>query len=160
MKRYAHVAHILLALYLLSPRAGLAFELPAPGPTSPVTAHCIQQAAQHYQISPLLILAILKTEAGRPGLAVRNKNGTYDLGPMQVNTLWVKRHKLNAQELRDHGCFNVHVGTAILANELRRAKDVGTGIGNYHSRTPKYHRRYRRLVQRSLKQLGGLLSTR
>ncbi len=160
MKPYAHVVHVLLALCLLSHRAGLAFELPAPGPTSPVTAHCIQQAAQRYQISPLLILAILKTEAGRPGLAVRNKNGTYDLGPMQVNTLWVTRHGLNAQELRDHGCFNIHVGTAILANELRQTSHLGTGIGNYHSRTPKYHQRYRRLVQRSLRQLGTLLNAR
>ena len=151
---------LLLTLCLLNHRAGLTFDLPPQGPISPVTATCIQQAAQRYQISPLLILAILKTEAGRPGLAVRNKNGTYDLGPMQVNTFWVKRHGLNVRELRDHGCFNIHVSTAILANELRQAGDLGTGIGNYHSRTPTYHQRYRRLVQRSLRQLGALLSAR
>ena len=131
-----------------------AFELPAPGPVSPVTTGCIQAAAQRYRVEPLLILAILKTEGGRPGLARRNTNGTYDLGPMQVNTLWVKRAGLNAQELRDHGCYNVFVGTAILANELvHTPHDMGAGIGNYHSRTPKHHARYRRLVQQNLKRL-------
>lgn len=131
-----------------------AFELPPPGLISPVTSACIQAAAQRYRVEPVLILAILSTEGGRPGLARLNRNGSYDLGPMQVNTLWVSRAGLNAQQLRDHGCYNVFVGTAILANELvRSAGDMGAGIGNYHSRTPKHHERYRRQVRQQLRRL-------
>ena len=152
---------VMVVTSLVHGQADAEFELPPPGPTTPVTVECIQQAAQRYQVAPLLILAILKTEGGRPGLAMRNKNNTYDLGPMQVNTRWVRELGLNPRELRDHGCYNVHVGTAILANELYQAGELGAGIGNYHSRTPKFHQRYRRSVQRSLRHLRSqLLSQR
>ncbi len=128
-------------------------DLPPPGPTSPVTVECVQQAASIHGIPEALILAILKTEGGRPGLARRNRDGSHDLGPMQVNTRWVQREGLNARDLRDHGCYNLHVGTAILARELRAAPDLATGVGNYHSRTPRHHRRYQRLIVQSLKRL-------
>jgi hypothetical protein len=128
-------------------------DLPPPGPTSPVTVACVQQAAATYGIPEALILAVLKTEGGRPGLARRNRDGSHDLGPMQVNTRWVRREGLNARDLRDHGCYNLHVGAAILARELRAAPDLATGVGNYHSRTPRHHRRYQRLIVRSLKRL-------
>jgi hypothetical protein len=128
-------------------------DLPPPGPTSPVTVACVQQAAATYGIPEALILAVLETEGGRPGLARRNRDGSHDLGPMQVNTRWVRREGLNARDLRDHGCYNLHVGTAILARELRAAPDLATGVGNYHSRTPRHHQRYQRLIVRSLKRL-------
>jgi hypothetical protein len=130
-------------------------DLPPPGPTSPVTVECVQQAAFTYGLPEALILAILQTEGGRPGLAQRNRDGSHDLGPMQVNTRWVQWAGLNAGELRDHGCYNLHVGVAILARELRAAPDLATGIGNYHSRTPRHHRRYQRLILQSLKRLLG-----
>ena len=119
-------------------------DLPPPGPTSPVTVACVQQAAATYGIPEALILEVLKTEGGRPGLARRNRDGSHDLGPMQVNTRWVRREGLNARDLHDHGCYNLHVGTAILARELRAAPDLATGVGNYHSRTPRHHQRYQR----------------
>lgn len=132
-------AYLFLSVILLSGQATLAFELPPAGPTFPVTADCIRQAAERYHVPLVLILAILRTEGGRPGLAVKNTNGSYDLGPMQVNTLWVAAKGLSAQDLRDHGCYNIHVGTAILAHELRQAGSLATGIGNYHSRTARHH---------------------
>lgn len=128
-------------------------DLPPPGPISPVTVECVQQAASTYGLPEALILAILQTEGGRPGLAQRNRDGSHDLGPMQVNTRWIQWAGLNAGELRDHGCYNLHVGVAILARELRAAPDLATGIGNYHSRTPRHHRRYQRLILQSLKRL-------
>lgn len=128
-------------------------DLPPPGPTSPVTVECVQQAASVHGVPEALILAVLETEGGRPGLARRNRDGSHDLGPMQVNTRWVRREGLNARDLRDHGCYNLHVGAAILARELRAAPDLATGVGNYHSRTPRHHRRYQRSIVRSLKRL-------
>ena len=128
-------------------------DLPPPGPTSPVTVECVHQAASVHRVPEALILAVLKTEGGRPGLARRNRDGSHDLGPMQVNTRWVHREGLNARDLRDHGCYNLHVGAAILARELRAAPDLATGVGNYHSRTPRHHRRYQRLIVLSLKRL-------
>ena len=69
-------------------------DLPPPGPTSPVTVECVQQAAATYGIPEALMLAVLETEGGQPGLARRNRDGSHDLGPMQVNTRWVRREGL------------------------------------------------------------------
>lgn len=138
------------------------FDLPPeipPAETVQVTAQCVQAAAQHYHVPPSLILAILTTEGGQPGLASKNKNGTFDLGPMQVNTIWVKREGLSAADLRDNGCYNVHVGTAILAREILSAGEVATGIGNYHSRTPRFHDRYRKKVQQSWRSIKAKISS-
>lgn len=38
--------------------------LPPPGPTSPVTVECVQQAASTYGLPEALILAILQIEGG------------------------------------------------------------------------------------------------
>jgi len=45
-----------------------------------VPVSCINQAAVAYHIPAPLILAVMKKENGRNGQAIRNRNGTYDLG--------------------------------------------------------------------------------
>lgn len=132
---------------------GFAIDLPPPGPVSPVTAECIQQAGARYRVPEALILAVLDTEGGWPGLARRNPNGTVDLGPMQVNSQWLRTLRVDVRDLRDHGCFNLFVGTAILAAEIRAAGKLGTGVGNYHSRKAIHHNRYLQAVTRSLRSI-------
>ena len=40
-------------------------------------------------------------------------------------------------------CYNIHIGTWILSSRINEVNgDVWRGIGNYHSKTPKYHNRY------------------
>lgn len=48
---------------------------------------CIERAAAHYQAHPDLVRAVLRTEGGKVGQIRRNKNGTFDMGPMQVNSV-------------------------------------------------------------------------
>jgi hypothetical protein len=55
---------------------------------SDVPLNCINAAAIQYHIPAKLIISILNVERGETGLAQRNKNGSYDLGPMQINTSW------------------------------------------------------------------------
>jgi soluble lytic murein transglycosylase-like protein len=46
----------------------------------------------------------------------RNKNGTYDIGLMQINSSWfpyLKKHGINPSLLWDP-CYNAHVGAMVL----------------------------------------------
>lgn len=92
----------------------------------------------------------MKKENGRNGQAVRNKNGTYDLGVMQINTLWLptlSKYGYTKQDLRFDGCRNVMVGTWILANSLAHGKTIWSGVGDYHSHTANFNLLYRTSVR-------------
>lgn len=93
---------------------------PALPPYAHVTqeaVQCIATASARYQVPELLIHAILKKENGRIGSEVRNKNGTYDLGPAQINTIWLKKLEafgIKREHIRDDFCTNVFVSAYIL----------------------------------------------
>ncbi len=121
---------------------------------------CLQQAATHYKLPLDLLSAILRVEGGRPGLAVRNTNGSFDLGPMQINTVWLSTLKprgITLGMLRDDYCVNVAVASWILARELQRLPNqpsrgqVWQAVGSYHSHTPEYNYRYATRLWQTLK---------
>ena len=57
---------------------------------SKVLAACLMLAAQTYSVPPAVLMGIYQVEGGKPGQAVGpNSNGSYDLGPMQINTVWI-----------------------------------------------------------------------
>ena len=146
-------------------RAGiLAVLLVGATQTPALAADCLQQAADHYRVPVALVRAILKTEGGRPGLEVRNQNGSYDLGPMQINTAWLPTlapRAISRAMLRDDYCVNVAVGTWILARELQRLPaqasraQIWQNMAAYHSRTPQHNVRYAVLLWRQLKAQPG-----
>jgi len=114
-------------------------------PVTPVTAQCIYAAAAEQRLPVEILVAILVAEGGRPGIVSRNKNGTVDLGPMQVNSIHVPsassaQHKFSA--LKNDGCYNVRYGAYRLRAEIDRVDDFWIGVGNYHSRTPHLHQKY------------------
>lgn len=116
-------------------------DLPALPPaftSGEVPAICIAYAASKFEIPPSLILAVLKAEGGRTGMENRNTNGTYDLGPMQINTTWLpllRGHGVERAALRDDGCLNVWVGAWILRSALNSTHHWWRGVGRYHSAT-------------------------
>lgn len=122
---------------------------------STVLATCLMMAAQTYNVPPAVMLGILRVEGGRVGQAVGpNKNGTYDLGPMQINTLWVKelsRHwNVNYNTaftmVKDDPCVNVSVAAWILRQRLNESGNLTLAIAHYHSKTPKFGYVYARKV--------------
>ncbi|MDD9900224.1 MAG: lytic transglycosylase domain-containing protein [Alphaproteobacteria bacterium] len=123
-------------------------------------AVCIFTAAQTYAVPPSVLLGILSVEGGRPGLAVRNTNDTYDLGPMQINTIWIPqlaRHwrvsKAEAKRLvRDEPCVNIGVGAWILRTKINDSGSLYNGIAWYHSATPHIGQRYRKKVLAAMKK--------
>ena len=59
--------------------------------TASILATCIFLASQQYHVPPAILIGILKVEGGTVGQEVGpNTNGTYDLGPMQINTVWLE----------------------------------------------------------------------
>jgi soluble lytic murein transglycosylase-like protein len=114
--------------------------LPPAFSSGEVPAICVAYTAAKFDLPPNLILAIMKTEAGRVGMESRNTNGSFDLGPMQVNTVWLtvlEEHGVTRAALRDDGCLNVWVGGWILKSGLISAKSWWRGVGRYHSATTR-----------------------
>lgn len=126
-------------------------------------AACLIMASQTYQVPPQVMIGILNVEGGRIGQEVANTNGTYDMGPMQVNTLWLEKltHYWNVDRstarhwVRDDGCVNVHVAAWILRQKLDEAGgNLYNGIARYHSATPYLGTRYANKVIDAMERHG------
>lgn len=131
----------------------LAFSVAAAANAAPSADEiCVHAAAQRFSVPPSLIRAIMRVEGGRTGQLSPNRNGSFDIGPMQINSLWlpeIERRGGSLELIRDHRCANIHFGTWLLARELsgldpaRIDREVfWRAVGNYHSRTPPLNRRY------------------
>lgn len=127
-----------------------------------VFAACLMVAAQNYAIPPQILIGILHVEGGKVGQQVRNTNGTYDLGPMQINTLWTKelarewgvtRQQAHVM-VRDDACTNVNVAAWIFRRNWNEAKSLPKAIEWYNSRTPHIGRQYRYKVIAAMKRHG------
>lgn len=128
------------------------FKLPQPGQSSlPSSMHaCVIDAANKYRIPISLFLGILATEGGKVGQIVRNNNGTYDMGPAQINSSHLPEllaKGISREQVINDGCLNVHIGAWILARELgsetpQHPKEFWQRVGNYNSRTPEYNQAY------------------
>lgn len=124
-----------------------------------VFAACLLLAAQTYSLPPVSLMGIYQVEGGQVGQEVGpNQNGSYDLGPMQINTLWVpelaKRWKVSEstarQWLRDDPCTNAGVAAWILREHYDETGNLAQAISHYHSRTPHFGNKYRRKVLASM----------
>ncbi len=118
--------------------------------TGQIIATCMMMAAQTYTVPPAVLVGIMKVEGGKVGQAVANKNGTHDLGIMQINTIWVpeladkwKVSKPHAQKMiRDDPCINIHVAAWILRQRIDYTGNLTKGIAGYHSFTPRFGNPY------------------
>lgn len=126
-----------------------------------IFAACLFMAAESYAIPPEVLMGIQLVEGGKVGQQVGpNKNGTYDLGPMQINTLWVPelaKHwrvsdGLAKKWLRDDPCTNVNVAAWILRGHMNETRSMSQAIAHYHSRTPYYGTKYRSKVIAKMRQ--------
>lgn len=122
---------------------------PPPEIQQPVTLECVAAVSQRYQIPPVLIGAILAQEHGRLGQKRANRDGSHDMGPMQVNSFWLpmlRRHGVEEGHMLRHGCYNLAVGAWILRYEQARAGEIWRAVGRYHSHDPQRAADYIRRV--------------
>lgn len=145
---------------LIATVLALSASLQAPAATlpsdDPATAACIQTAVQSFQIPELPLWIILDVERGTLGKVSGNTNGSYDIGPMQINSTWLPRlAKLGVTEdrLLNDLCTNIYVGAWVFTHEYRRFNgDVGKAIAHYHSPTPRHQQRYLGLIQGAIQR--------
>ena len=116
-------------------------------------AACWEEAASRYGVNPHLLYAIAKTESGlNPKAVNRNKNGSVDLGLMQINSRWfpiLRKHGIDEQSLLDP-CTSIHVGAWILAENMRRMGNSWEAVGAYNARNPVLRQRYAGKVYRNI----------
>lgn len=137
-----------------------------------VSLACFLWASSHYNVPTSLLLSIAQVEGGRVGTVSANTNGTQDLGPMQINTIWLddiaKRTGQTPLQVRhrliNDGCYNVGIGAWILKKNITSSGDPWLGAAYYHSRTPALAKRYLTKVyakhQRIAPQLQALSQQR
>jgi len=134
------------------------------GFTPAVRDQCVQVAASHYYRAgyPItypafvdLVRALMRVEGGC-GMVVANKDGSTDVGCLQINSTHfddLARYGISQEALRWNDCQNILVGTWILDSELSRGGDLWTSIGRYNSKTPKYNVAYQKRVWNQLQRL-------
>jgi hypothetical protein len=129
---------------------------------------CITAAAKLYRLPPAMLVILLNVERGSLGRVSPNTNGTVDIGPIQVNEMWLPEIAAhwNAtisdayKALRDNFCANVEAGAWILRRSLDEARDnFWEGVGYYHSHMPEHKSRYLRDVLREVLRLRALVET-
>jgi hypothetical protein len=133
---------------------------------SKILAACLMLASQTYSVPPAVLVGIYKAEGGKVGQEVKNENGTYDLGPMQINTIWLPELSKSwgvseptaRKWLRDDACTNVGVAAWILRNHIEETGSLSQAIAHYHSRTPLHGTKYKTRVISILKE-NGLVKT-
>lgn len=120
-----------------------------------ILAACIMLAAQTYSVPPAVLIGIHQVEGGKVGQEVGpNDNGSYDIGPMQINTIWLPElaRRWDVSEntarrwIRDDACTNIGVSAWILRQHYNKSGNIKTAIAHYHSKTPKYGGRYKAKV--------------
>ena len=130
-----------------------------------IFAACLFVAAQNYMVPPAVLLGIMQVEGGQVGVQVGpNTNGSYDLGVMQINTLWVdelakhwKVSKSTAKKwIKDDGCTNISVAAWILRQKINQTGSLSKGIAYYHSATPHLGSAYRRKVINAMNRMDLL----
>jgi hypothetical protein len=118
---------------------------------------CLSGAAERYDVPADVLVLIYLNEGGTLGKASRNTNETDDLGPFQINEIWLPRLALHwglprpvvRELLLGQFCANVDAAAWILRLNLDgTGGDMWEAVGLYHSATPDLKRRY-------LKQIYG-----
>lgn len=125
---------------------------------SDITPQCLLRASHSFNVPLALLLAVMDVEGGRVGNIEWNKNNTYDMGPMQVNSCHLqelKKFGITKEDIINNGCINLYAASWIIREHFYRTNNVIEAIGRYHSKTPYFKERYLRkiaLAYRNLKQ--------
>jgi len=114
---------------------------------------CWEEAAARYQLSSTLLHAIARTESGlNPQAIGRNRDGSRDIGLMQINSWWLPtlaRHGIREQDLFDP-CTSIHVGAWILAHNVSRYGYTWEAVGAYNAASAPLRQAYVAKVRRHL----------
>ena len=115
---------------------------------------CFEKASLTYNINPLLLWAIAKVESNfNPYALNKNKDGSYDIGIMQINTVHLKtleKYGLFDKRYIWDPCYNIHVGAWILSKCIQRHGYTWEAIGCYNAVTPWKRKKYSYKVYKAI----------
>lgn len=101
-----------------------------------VAANCWEEASAAYSIPIDVLKGVAKTESGfKTNAQNTNKNGTTDLGMMQINSDWLpelKKFGIDREALLSDACLNLKVGAWILSSNIKRLGWNWDAIGAYN----------------------------
>jgi hypothetical protein len=113
------------------------FDLPPALAHNEIPHQCVVATISRYQLPPNLLVGVLAQENGRVGTASPNANGSYDYGPAQINSAWLKTlkdYKVTAKDLQWNGCMNIWVSGWIMRRCLNKfSQNAWMAIGCYHT---------------------------
>lgn len=112
---------------------------------------CWAEAAARYNVPVDLLYAIARVETGNQSglVSKRNKNGTYDIGLMQINSMHLPRlakQGITERDLLAKPCLNLHIGASILADMIKRHGYTWVAIGAYNAGSHDKRRIYAQKV--------------
>lgn len=120
---------------------------------------CVARAAHYYHIPVTLFSAVLRTEGGHVGEIHENDNGSYDMGPAQINSIWLPvlaKSGITRDMVINDRCLNIFIGAWILGQSLAGVSPENPGkfwqsVGDYNSHTPFWNRQYALKVWNNLR---------
>lgn len=116
----------------------------------PATMECVLASAVARNVPANVLLAIGQHEAGKEGSAIRNTNGSYDLGRAGINTKHLDElasygvsRDVATFYLRNDGCYNYDMAAFLIQRHLAQCKTTfWQCVANYHSKTVQYNQIY------------------
>ena len=126
-----------------------------------VPIECINTAAVQYHIPATLIVTVLQIEGGKVGTASKNTNGTFDFGPMQINSIWLNKlraYGFTQDDLQYNPCINVWVGSWILSQRIASSPEFWKGVASYHSYSLPENTIYKTKILHAYQTLTNYLS--
>ena len=122
------------------------------------SGNCWEASATKYGVDPFLLAAIGRVESSfNPKAYNRNKDGTEDIGIMQINTKVlheVSRFGITRDQLFEP-CINIDVAAWKLASHFQNYGVTWFAVGAYHSKTPTFNRVYQMKVYLAFLKLTG-----
>jgi len=116
-------------------------------------AFCFEEAGKVHNVSSKLLKSIAQVESGLNSNVVNtNRNGSTDLGLMQINSSWVDAMNLNKDELISNPCYNVMTGANILRQCIDRHGYTWEAVGCYNAKSKGKRVGYSWKIFRELKK--------
>ena len=114
------------------------------------------EAGKTYNVPPLLLKKIATIESGlNPKALGKNKNGTFDYGLMQINTIHLKKYKHQygmTEEQMMNPEINIHIGAKLISGIIAKHGFNFEAIGRYHSNTPEHKQKWSKKLIKELKK--------
>jgi soluble lytic murein transglycosylase-like protein len=99
-------------------------------------ARCLKDSSQKININPVILYLIIKKESNFNPRAINfNRNGSRDIGLMQINSIWLpqlREFSITENNLY-HPCTNISVGSWILAQAMLEFGSNWKAVGAYHA---------------------------